>query len=244
MRSSVLRLCVIPLFGSVTTAATITSCSVNSGMLHESQSTTIGVGSTTCSVTPNPPPQMAAAAASVRISGNELATSVQGSVQAPVNAAGNATISASIDPAALYTDGPLRSGIVRISWFLQSSFGSDPPSTQRAEAMLGSLSTSCNTLFQSSNCNGSLTPSAGNSALPFTLGEAFTVHDRLTLNAVNDFPTNLLIESGRYGLTHTFTFFEANGTTPVPIHLTPEPSFFAPIAVVLTAWMLFRQRSC
>jgi len=123
MRSSVLRLCVIPLFGSVTTAATITSCSVNSGMLHESQSTTIDVGSTTCSVTPNPPPQMAAAAASVRISGNQLATSVQGSVQAPVNAAGNATISASIDPAALYTDGPLRSGIVRISWFLQSSFG-------------------------------------------------------------------------------------------------------------------------
>jgi len=174
----------------------------------------------------------AQASATISIGGNVVSLNAQTSAAAapgvppggfytPFSGAASVTITAD-----LFTTGALRSGFVRVNG--QTTSGVGGAGTARADYSLGSA--------LSLSCSGNLTcggPIQALSVMPFQLGTAFIFSDFETAIGSSD-PVELLGDAFANS-SETFTFFEADGITPVSVFdaaavtVAPEP----------TSWGLF-----
>jgi hypothetical protein len=125
----------------------------------------------------------------------------------------------------LYTTGPVRPGFILVGESVDVTFSNDPAYPNDVAIAVGSLSETCSAPpGPIGPCSGLLGSQNGNPhrILPFTLGEPFTFSIGIDINA-QGFPSTVFSGNGTSSGYFSFSLFEADGTTIVPMYLAPEP---------------------
>ena len=139
----------------------------------------------------------------------------------------SATVAITAD---LYTTGPVRQGYVEVSGGSQTGDGGDGGGNS-SYSVGSAMSSFCPV---NSSCYGTL----GSRLVPIQLGTSFTFTETQSANGETD-PTDFLGD-GLANTSETFTFFEADGVTPVTVFdssAVPEPATWPLFALGLAVFV-------
>lgn len=215
------------------TASGATSCSLNPADSRPSSSATVTVGPIT-----SIPISGLNGAFFFDIAGSTNAVPLLGTTPSNTTVAtaqANASLTLS-----LATPGPIRSGLMAVTVTTPTPLGGGPGNNGvSANLQIGNLSGSCNagvTPF----CQGLLL--SPTQPFVFQLGQPFSLNFSERFSAIGDFIDGTGFSQGR--LVFSFRFLEADGTTPVTLLATPEPSQYLACAgtLALVGFLAYRRR--